>query len=167
MPSCSLGLYTAVTGMVLEKSPSSAKNYLFFIAAKHIWPLFLRQFFISLHIFNSKSSKSGHFKLFHCTCKEQAGSSAELGLQGALGKGSCESLGGSLGSSVPSLLLLCDGNPSQPLLGDSGPAFPCPWLLTGPVLGQGAARGMQGLQCPWGNRDTLPSNDCLISSGFP
>lgn len=50
----------------------------------------------------------------------------------------------------------------------AGRFWPCFALSMAPdrtCAGTESSQGM--LQCPWGNRDTLPSNDCLISSGFP
>lgn len=79
MPSYSLGLYTAVTEMILEKSPSTAKNF-FFLAAKHI--LLLRMYGEMKNWWRNKGqfSKNGHLKLVCYTSKKQPDFSKDLGL---------------------------------------------------------------------------------------
>lgn len=78
MPSYSLGLYTAVTEMILEKSPSNAKNYLFFLAAKHI--LLLKIYWEMKNWWRNKGqfSKNGHLELVCYTSQKQPDFSQEL-----------------------------------------------------------------------------------------
>lgn len=80
MPSYSLGLYTAATEMILEKSPSNAKNYLFFLAAKHI--LLLKMYREMKNWWRNKGqfAKNGHLELVCYTSKKQPDFSQELDL---------------------------------------------------------------------------------------
>lgn len=182
MPPYPLGLYTAVTEMILEKSSSNAKNYLFFLAAKHI--LLLKMYREMKNWWRNKgqSSKNRHLKLVCYTRKKQPDFSQELGLcQLPVCSGEKQGAVKTWGTHAPwaaafpcSCCCCCSGQKWEIQVKASTwkifvPAFPVvhPASYHEPIPArwdrdQPRETAVCCLECPWGNRDTLPRNVLMV-----